>query len=189
MDQKLTQEIQNWLAMPADKRTIADLQHGALLVLRLSNNQILYNNLVRNPQQRAADIEYQLKKYAQFRLANLTHEQVVTMQAQVNTIVKRDRLDTPTNTPAEKRAATLEFKKGKRADHDSLPKEIQALYVENLSLLQKMRNLHTKLTLLSTEQHTCSDSERYPFLKELIALDKTYHANWKQYDTFGRDGE
>ena len=34
------------------------------------------------------------------------------------------------------------------------------------------------------------DSERYPFLKELIALDKRLHSNWEQYDHYtGMDGE
>ena len=77
-----------------------------------------------------------------------------------------------------------EFKKGKRVDHDALPVEIQALYAENLSIMQQMRRLHTQLQLLSVENSTCPDSERYPFLKELIALDKRYHANWERYDHF-----
>ena len=28
------------------------------------------------------------------------------------------------------------------------------------------------------------DSERYPFLKELISLDKKLHANWEAYDHY-----
>ena len=47
-----------------------------------------------------------------------------------------------------------------------------------------MRRLHMQLQLLSVENSTCPDSERYPFLKELIDLDKQYHANWEQYDHF-----
>ena len=58
-----------------------------------------------------------------------------------------------------------EFRKGKRADHDQLPEEIQARYVENLDLLRRMREVHLKLRSLSTEQVSCPDSERYPFLK------------------------
>jgi hypothetical protein len=50
--------------------------------------------------------------------------------------------------------------------------------------MQQMRRLHTQLQLLSVENSTCPDSERYPFLKELIALDKRYHANWERYDHF-----
>jgi hypothetical protein len=37
---------------------------------------------------------------------------------------------------------------------------------------------------MSTEDSTCPDSERYPFLKELIELDKKLHANWEEYDHY-----
>ena len=77
-----------------------------------------------------------------------------------------------------------EFRKGKRADHDRLPEEIQALYVENLELLHRMREVHLKLRSLSLQQVSCPDSERYPFLKEIIELDKKSHENWKTYDHY-----
>ena len=47
-----------------------------------------------------------------------------------------------------------------------------------------MRELHLKLRTLSTQQVSCPDSERYPFLKELIALDKQLHENWEVYDHY-----
>ena len=106
------------------------------------------------------------------------------MQAQVDKIVVNRNLEVKQEKP------TNEFKAGKRADHDELPDEIQALYVENLSIVQKMRELHLKLRSLSLANATCPDSERYPFLKELIALDKRLHSNWEQYDHYtGTDGE
>ena len=77
-----------------------------------------------------------------------------------------------------------EFKAGKRADHDALPAEIQALYTENLDLVHRMRELHMKLRSLSLENATCPESERYPFLKEIIALDKRRVANWDTYDHY-----
>ena len=77
-----------------------------------------------------------------------------------------------------------EHKTGKRIDHDSLPDEIKAKYVENLSILQRMRELHLKLRSLSLDTAPCPDSERYPFLKELIELDKKMHANWEEYDHY-----
>jgi beta-phosphoglucomutase-like phosphatase (HAD superfamily) len=97
------------------------------------------------------------------------------MSEQVDTIVA-DHLSI--STEAEN------FKKGKREDHDQLPEDIQALYVENLSLLQQMRELHLQLRNLSLDNVTCPDSERYPFLKELINLDKRMHANWDKYDHY-----
>ena len=188
MDHELTKQIGAWLEQPASER---DLQAGALLVLRLSNNRIMYNNFMRNPERSAKMIEYQLQKYYNFRIKDLTHQQVVDMQKQVEKIVKTDHLNLPAPQsgaapePDSSAAPSVEeIRKGKRPDHDSLPAEIKALYVENLSILQRMRNTHAKLELLSVENVTCPDSERYPFLKELIELDKKYHENWFAYDHF-----
>ena len=128
--------------------------------------------------------EYQLKKRLTFRLRQVTHEQVEQMQKQVDGIVVKRNLEKTNTTP------TSEFKAGKRADHDELPDEVQALYVENLSIVQKMRELHLKLRSLSLDSAPCPDSERYPFLKELITLDKKLHSNWEIYDHYtGADGE
>ena len=180
MDEKFTQQIQDWLNAPAEQR---DYTQGALLLLRLTGNQIMYRNLMANPKRNAQFIEYQLQKRLNFRLQKLTHEQVEAMQQQVNVIVKK-RLSLKEDNPA------ADFRKGKRADHEELPDEIQALYIENLGIVQKMRELHLKLRSLSLENAPCPDSERYPFLKELIALDKRLHANWEAYDHFtGADGE
>ena len=188
MDHELTKQIGAWLEQPASER---DLQAGALFVLRLSNNRIMYNNFMRNPERSAKMIEYQLQKYYNFRIKDLTHQQVVDMQKQVEKIVKTDHLNLPAPQsgaapePDSSAAPSVEeIRKGKRPDHDSLPAEIKALYVENLSILQRMRNTHAKLELLSVENATCPDSERYPFLKELIELDKKYHENWFAYDHF-----
>ena len=125
MNTKFNDKVQAWLAQDADQRDYAE---GAMLLLQLTGNQIMYRNLMANPKRNAPFIEY--------------------------------------------------------------PDEIQALYVENLSIVQKMRELHLKLRTLSLANATCPDSERYPFLKELIALDKRLHSNWEQYDHYtGTDGE
>ena len=180
MDAKFTQQIQDWMNTPAEQR---DYAQGALLLLRLTGNQIMYRNLMANPKRNAQFIEYQLQKRLNFRLQKLTHEQVEQMQRQVDVIVKK-RLSLTESNPA------ADFRKGKRADHDELPDEIQALYVENLGIVQKMRELHLKLRSLSLDNAPCPDSERYPFLKELIALDKRLHSNWETYDHYtGTDGE
>ena len=168
---ELIPKVKEWLdANPEDR----DLAAGALLVLQLTNNRIMYQNFMRKPKLYASRIEYELKKTYQFYLQQLTHEQVTEMGKQVEAIAKEH------NLPSEHE----EFKKGKRADHDALPVEIQALYAQNLSIMQQMRRCHMQLQLLSVEHSTCPDSERYPFLKELIDLDKQYHANWEQYDHF-----
>lgn len=178
MDNKFTTLIKDWLELPRDQR---DYAVGALYLLKLSGNQIMYRNLTGSlTPQKQEFIEYQLQKYYNFRVQNLTHSQVQQMQEKVEEIVKE-------HIPLAAEADTQQ--KGKRPDHDQLPDNIKACYVENLSLLQRMRELHLKLRSLSLDNVTCPDSERYPFLKELITLDKKSHSNWETYDHYIPDNE
>ena len=173
MDHKFTEQIKQWLDTAEAER---DYTVGALYLLKLSGNRIMYLNTVAQLDRKHQFVEYQLQKYYNFRVQALTHAQVEEMSAKVETIIAEH---IPLASEADKQP-----QKGKRADHDSLPDEIKAKYVENLSLLQRMRELHLRLRSLSLENSTCPDSERYPFLKELITLDKKLHANWEAYDHF-----
>ena len=175
MDHVFTQKLQAWLNLPREER---DWEAGAMMLLQLSGNKIMYRNISVNPKGKAEFIEGKLQQYLKFRLAALTHEQVKEMEQQVETIVeKRSQFEAEVNEAKN-------FKAGKRADHDTLPEEIQALYVENLDLVHRMRELHLKLRTMSTSTAVCADSERYPFLKEFIFLDKKLHDNWDRYDHF-----
>lgn len=172
MDHKFTESIKAWLeTAPAER----DYAVGALYLLKLSGNQILYRNIAVNPAAKAEFIVYQLQKYYNFRVQALTHEQVEQMQQQVDEIVS-EHIPLAANADAHQR--------GKRDDHESLPDEIKAKYVENLAILRRMREVHMKLRSLSLVNVPCPDSERYPFLKELIELDKKMHKNWEEYDRF-----
>ena len=202
-DSQFTLKLQEWMNTPDSQK---DWAAGALLLLQLSGNRIMYHNLSINPKGKAEFIKGQLKKYLNFRLQQLTHDEVEEMQQKVDEIVKNvikpdavvvnlapvdagSTAVTPSIANSEasakgKSEEFAEFKAGKRADHDLLPVEIQALYVENLDIINRMRELHLKLRTLSLENTTCPDSERYPFLKEIIALDKRRVANWDTYDHY-----
>ena len=172
MDHKFTEQIKQWLEKPEAER---DYAVGALYLLKLSGNQIMYRNIISQIDRRHDFVEYQLQKYYNFRVADLTRAQVEEMEQQVEAIVAE-------HIPLAAKAD--EQPKGKRADHDALPDDIKAKYVENLSILQRMRELHLRLRSLSLDSATCPASERYPFLKELISLDKKLHANWEAYDHY-----
>lgn len=175
MDKEFTNKLQTWLSQPREDR---DWDEGALMLLQLTGNKIMYRNLSVNPEGKANFIEGKLQQYLEFRLAELTHEQFKEMQHAVEEIVKEHTEFKSDDNEAKN------FKAGKRADHDTLPEEIQALYVENLDLVHRMRELHLKLRTMSTTDSTCADSDRYPFLKEFIKLDKKLHDNWNVYDHF-----
>lgn len=180
MDKEFTNKLQAWLSLPREDR---DWDEGALMLLQLTGNKIMYRNLSVNPEGKANFIEGKLQQYLEFRLAELTHEQVKEMQHAVEEIVKEHTEFKSDDNEAKN------FKAGKRADHDTLPEEIQALYVENLDLVHRMRELHLKLRTMSTTDSTCADSDRYPFLKEFIKLDKKLHDNWNVYDHFVANAE
>ena len=171
-DNDFTNQLQTWLNTPDEQK---DYALGATLLLQLTGNQIMYRNISINPKGKAQFIIGKLKQYLNFRLQHLTHQQVMEMQQQVDEITK---------TTIKPEADFADFKAGKRPDHDALPSEVQALYVENLDIVHRMRELHLQLRLLSTSNSTCPDSDRYPFLKELIALDKQLRQNWDTYDHF-----
>ena len=176
MDHKFTEQVGQWLNTPEAER---DYSVGALFLLKLSGNRIMYQNIIGQLDRRHDFIDYQLQKYYNFRVQQLTHAQVEEMAAKVDVIAEKHSLT------AELPSDAVEPKQlGKREDHDLLPDEIKAKFVENLDLLRRMRELHLRLRTMSLENATCPDSERYPFLKELIELDKRLHKNWEEYDHF-----
>ena len=174
MDKNLTLKLQNFLNTPKEEK---DWEEGAILLLQLTNNPIMYRNISLNPKGKAEFIEGKLRQFLKARLEIEQHEEVVVMQQQVNTIIEA-RTEFKENNPAD------DFKAGKRADHDSLPEDIQSLYVENLDITHRMRELHLRLRLLSEDTKLHSDAERKPLLDEFISLDKKLHDNWNTYDHF-----
>ena len=176
MDHKFTEQIGNWLNAPKEER---DYATGALFLLKLSGNQIMYKNIIAQIDRRHDFVEYQLQKYYNFRVQALTHAQVEEMAAQVVSIAEEHSLTDEQPSDADDSKGL-----GKREDHDLLPEDVQAKFRENFSILQRMRELHLKLRSLSLDDKPCPDSERYPFLKELIELDKKLHKNWEEYDHY-----
>ena len=86
MDHNFTKLIGDWLNTPESKR---DYTVGALYLLKLSGNKIMYANIVANIDRRHEIVEYQLQKYYNFRVKELTHAQVEEMQQKVDAIVEK----------------------------------------------------------------------------------------------------
>lgn len=169
---ELTPKIKEWLAANPDKR---DLKAGAELLLRVTRNRILYNNIMRNPEAKASLLEYHLQKILKNRLIDTTHEEVKLMMGQVDAIATARGLSASTRTT---------FQNGKRADHDELPDEVKQLYVENADLMRRMREAHTRLRMINPQNSTCPDSDRYPLAKAIIDYDRRYRDNWNVYDHY-----
>lgn len=173
---ELTPQIKEWLDTEPSQR---NLQRGADLLLRITRNKILYTNITRNIARHAGTIEYHLNKIYKARLNDITHAQVRSMMVEVDAIAGARGLESP-----EGSSKRSEFQRGKRADHDELPDEIKQLYVDNADILRKMRECHVRLRMITPENSTCPDSDRYPWAKEIIALDTLYRENWNRYDHY-----
>lgn len=170
----LTDKLQDFLDTPREDR---DWNEGAILLLQLTNNTIMYRNLSINPKGKAEFIEGKLRAFLKSRREVEAHDEVLILQEQVNAIIEN-------RTEFKEDNEAKEFKAGKRADHDRLPEDIQALYVENLDLVHRMRELHLRLRLLSDSTKQVPAAERKPLLDEFINIDKKLHANWDAYDHF-----
>ena len=171
-------KVQKWLSVPQPQR---DYQAGALMMLQITSNHIQYANVVRNLKAKSGVVDYELGRYVKAKAKAVEHTQVVAMREKVSVIAHKRNLDGSKYT---------DKKRGKRVDHDSLPDEIKALYTENLSLLQSMREDHLQLRrLVNDEKVTCLDAEQYPFLKDIIEKDERMHKNWQAYDNYGASPE
>ena len=181
MDKNLTDKLRQFLETPNEQK---DWNAGAILLLQLTNNPIMYRNISLNPKGKADFILGKLQQFLKARCEIENHNEVMALQSTVNEIVtQRTEFSNPDTNPA------TGFKAGKRADHDSLPEDIQALYVENLDIVHRMRELHLQLRKLSDSTKTIPDSERKPLLDEFIALDKKLHDNWNTYDHYVANAE
>jgi len=173
---ELTPQIKEWLDTEPSER---DIMAGAEMLLRVTRNRILYGNIMRNPAAYAGALEYHLNKIYMQRLQDITHAQVNAMMTEVGTIARTRGL--ASGDAVNTRSA---FQLGKRADHDELPQEVQQLYEQNADIMRRMRDIHTRIRMISPENSTCPDSDRYPLAKHLIELDGIYRDNWNKYDHY-----
>lgn len=181
MDAKLTADIQQWLDTPASER---DIEVGAILLLKLNRNRILFNNIMRKPEKFLGKLEYELKKHLRIRLDGLTLREVALMEREVLPSVQAQ---IAAGAPTEPDSGEEQPKNyiGRRADHDTLPEEIQALYVRNGEVFAKLKE--TFETLKQMEKAPACD--RYEHLVLLKELDEEYRGNWAKYDHFGDGAE
>ena len=85
MNNKLTERLQDFLDTPREDR---DWNEGAILLLQLTNNTIMYRNLSINPKGKAEFIEGKLRAFLKSRREVEAHDEVIILQEQVNTIIE-----------------------------------------------------------------------------------------------------
>lgn len=161
--------IRQWLNYAEEDRSP---QQGALILLKIDRNRVFYNAAIANPEKYLPKIEEKLKSHLTRREEVLSEEEKEFLVAVADKIMENKKF----------RAMTS----GKRADHDSLPPEIQKLYEENLDLRRRRSQYHTQIQLLRTSKADCSKEDLKDIVDLLKQTDIKYRKNWKQYDSFGK---
>ena len=175
MDNKITEQLTDWLNTPQEKR---DIPAGAMMLLRLNNNRFLYANILRRPDKFADKLEYELRKHLRIRLDGLTRADVIKLEAQVIPAAKRTLATPPAVISTDDELPEAKVATGRRADHDSLPPAVQALWNNNLQLYKTIKNVFEQLKTMEKAQ----PCDRYD-------ADRRYRANLEQYDNFVASGE
>lgn len=168
-DPKVTEELKAFVHAEEKNR---DYNAGANLLLRISGNRVEYQNVIRNLEAKKSYILQRLRRLLEFRLAALTKEEVREMAEKAEKIA--------TDIPKEEEKT----QSGKRADHDSLPEEIQAAYTETLDIFRRQQQLHLEIRRLALRESTCPESDLFPFVKDMIDLDKKRLSLWRKYDSY-----
>lgn len=158
------QKVQNWLDTPADER---NLEQGAMLMLQANRNRILHQNVLRR--NNVDKVVYELTKFLGDNYRKCDAETVAKLTEEV-----------------EIKTAKVYFAdaetKGKRADHDELPQEVQDIILSNSQRYARLRSLHERVKVLSGEGY--SPCDRYPFLKEMMMLSTEIRVSWTFYDDY-----
>lgn len=175
MDEKLTAKIQEYINAEPSER---DIEAGAVLLLKLNKNRILFNNITRRPDKFADKLLYELKKFLTIRLDKKTIQEVVQLEKRLLPAVELlIAAAEPLSTDDEHLPTIV---KGKRADHDALPERVQNLWAESAGYYKNMKLLHENLKGMESDQ----PCDRYELLKQLDEQDKMYRMNMESYDGY-----
>ena len=193
IDQKFTEDLSAWLSTPRDER---DVVAGAELLMRITGNRQFYATAIVRPHVVHDHVEYELKKHLSIRQEGHNVETLRNLERELLAECAEEfSEEASTAEPVEEQAGAEEAdayavpreglvvsspKRGRRADHDELPAEIQALYDENATRYEQMRKVYQQLLTMS-EAEPCDRKEHIFQLDQLV---KAWAAAWEAYDRY-----
>ena len=128
LDPAFTQQVQDYLAQPIEQR---ELKHGAELMLRMNRNRSLHRYILRRGD--SVRLERELIKYLRIRLDGLTRREVYFLEKETLPRVRATFRAAAEHDEAKYAEITLRVtaaepdRRGKRPDHDFLPREEREL--------------------------------------------------------------
>lgn len=184
MDKTLTDKIVAWLNAPAHTED-ADIMEGALMLLQLNRNRMLYMTISTNPKRFLKTVEYELKKFLPLRMKGKTCQDVRREADEFLSELRENGIDKEQSEGQDETSGTDEtddtvapVRNGKREDHDQLPQNIRDLWATNAERWKRIKEIYN--ACLSIE-NPCDLEENLKVLKETYYA---YKADYARYDSF-----
>lgn len=192
IDQKFTEDLSAWLSTPRDER---DVVAGAELLMRITGNRQFYATAIVRPHVVHDHVEYELQKHLAIRQEGHNVETLRNLERELLAECAEEFSEEASTAESVEEQAAEEAdayampreglvvsspKRGRRADHDELPAEIQALYDENATRYEQMRKVYQQLLTMS-DAEPCDRKEHIFQLDQLV---KAWAAAWEAYDRY-----
>lgn len=184
MDKTLTDKIVAWLNAPAHTED-ADIMEGALMLLQLNRNRMLYMTISTNPKRFLKTVEYELKKFLPLRMKGKTCQDVRREADEFLSELRENGIDKEQSEGQEETSETDDtdnivapVRNGKREDHNQLPQNIRDIWEANAERWKRIKEMYN--ACLSIE-NPCDLEENLKVLKETYYA---YKADYARYDSF-----
>lgn len=185
MDNNLTMRMGAFLKkeQPTDKEIIDAAE--ILLQLDPGRERGIYNSACQRPQSLLPWVRADLQKFYKIRMDGITNAEVGQYVDETEKVVIEDLQQKPEGieSVAIPDNPAIVSVRGKRADHDSLPDDIKALWEDNAKRWQKMRELHNQLALMVAKPGY-QKCDGYELCYTLRQTDNALRSAYKQYDEY-----
>lgn len=198
-DPKFTEKLKKWFDC---EHTDANIREGALLLLQMNNNRHLYQLINFDPQGKLELLKYELQKHLNYRIEGMTIDDVKDYDKKVTPILQTAVDKTSEADKIAKQLAphlpvvesenldsivpSAIVAKGKRADHDQLPDNIQAIWDNNCALWKKIKEHFEacKAYDMSCDRYEGLHAADEDFKRMLLTLKEEYYAYKQAMDVY-----
>lgn len=192
MDQNFTLKIYKFLQL--ENPTEEQIIEGATLLLQCNpiRERGIYNSAMKRPKAMLKWIRTDLKKYYDIRQRGLTTPEVEQYNDETVALVKETLSQAPDSVKTDEEEDTTGIPvlgiRGRREDHDQLPKEIQDIWERNAERWKKIRKLHAQLAqmMAKPDYAPCDGNE---LCYQLRSADNDLRNDYQIYDSFKLEKE
>lgn len=185
MDNVLTIKI--GLFLKKEHPTDQEIIEAATILLSLDpgRERGIYNSTLRRPQSLLPWVRADLKKFYDNRKRGFDNKEAEKFNKETEKLVTETLSSVPEGVEREEADAEKPAL-GKRADHESLPDDIKALWDKNAKRWDKMRKLHAQLAaMISKPDYQACDGNEICYL--LRQEDNALRKDYETYDSYKAD--